>query len=82
MEDAYAYSRFARTGLGTDNIDFRARASSEEEREFLVEHVAGSGVRVDYRSVERAPAILLVGLEPEDESPILFLRIQIGRAHV
>src|SRR3712207_8053234 len=31
LEDAYAYSKFARVVLGTNNIDFRARPHSDEE---------------------------------------------------
>jgi len=76
MEDAYAYSRFARAVLGTDNIDFRARANSEEERDFLAAQVAGTPVRVEYADLESAPAVLLVSFEPEDESPIVFLRLR------
>src|SRR3954471_23925769 len=34
-EDAYAYARFARCALGTNDIDFRARPLSTEETEFL-----------------------------------------------
>ena len=34
-EDAYAYSKFARVALGTNDIDFRARPHSAEEAEFL-----------------------------------------------
>lgn len=37
VEDAYGYSKFARVTLGTNDIDFRARVSSDEEREFLAE---------------------------------------------
>jgi NADH-quinone oxidoreductase subunit G len=76
MEDAYAYARFARVALGTDNIDFRARASSDEEREFLAAQVAGTPMRVEYADLEKAPAVLLVAFEPEDESPIVFLRLR------
>ena len=36
LEDAYAYSKFARAVLGTNNIDFRARPHSDEEADFLV----------------------------------------------
>ena len=35
VEDAYAYSKFARMVLGTNDIDFRIRAHSDEEAEFL-----------------------------------------------
>jgi len=41
VEDAYAYSKFARMILGTNDIDFRARAHSAEEADFLAAHVAG-----------------------------------------
>ncbi len=76
MEDAYAYQRFARAILGTDNIDFRARANSAEEHSFLASHVAGTAIRVEYSDLESAPAVLLVSFEPEDESPIVFLRLR------
>ena len=76
MEDAYAYARFARVALGTDNIDFRARANSEEEREFLAAHVAGTSIKVEYADLEKAPIVLLACFEPEDESPIVFLRLR------
>ena len=78
VEDAYAYSKFARIVLGTDNLDFRARASSSEEAEFLAAHVAGKKLDVTYHDVESASQVLLVGFEPEDESPILFLRLRKG----
>lgn len=76
VEDAYAYARFARTALGTDDIDFRARGASDEAGSFLAAHVAGSPVRVTYAGLENSPVVLLVALEPEDESPILFLRLR------
>lgn len=76
VEDAYAYSKFARIVLGTDNLDFRARASSTEEAEFLSAHVAGKKIDVTYAAVETASRVLLIGFEPEDESPILFLRLR------
>ncbi|HEY6481175.1 MAG TPA: NADH-quinone oxidoreductase subunit G [Streptosporangiaceae bacterium] len=78
LEDAYAYAKFARVALGTNDIDMRARAHSAEEAQFLAEHVAGvfedSGVT--YGELQRAPAVLLAGFEPEDESPIVFLRLR------
>jgi NADH-quinone oxidoreductase subunit G len=76
-EDAYAYAKFARVALGTNDIDYRSRPASTEELSFLGAHVAGTTQQhVSYESLETAPAILLVGLEPEDESPILFLRLR------
>ncbi len=76
IEDAYAYAKFARVVLGTDDIDFRARAASDEEARFLASAVAGTPVTVSYESLDQAPAVLLVAFEPEDESPIVFLRLR------
>jgi NADH-quinone oxidoreductase subunit G len=76
MEDAYGYARFARVVLGTDNIDFRVRATSAEETSYLASTVAGVPMHTTYESLEQAPAVLLVAFEPEDESPIVFLRLR------
>jgi NADH-quinone oxidoreductase subunit G len=86
VEDAYAYAKFARVVLRTNDIDFRARpiaggsasaspASVAEEAEFLASTVAGH-TEVTYADIEAAPAAVLVGLEPEEECPILFLRLR------
>ena len=79
VEDAAAYARFAREVLGTGSIDFRSRPHSAEEAAFLVEHVLGTSPEtggVTYADVEHAGSVLLVGVEPEEESPILFLRLR------
>ncbi|MCP9619131.1 NADH-quinone oxidoreductase subunit G [Nocardia otitidiscaviarum] len=76
LEDAYAYSKFARVVLGTNDIDFRSRDHSAEEADFLAARVAGQGISVDYGALEQAPAVLLVGFEPEEESPIVYLRLR------
>src|SRR4051794_22371569 len=75
VEDAYAYAKFARVVLGTNDIDFRARPLSAEETEFLASSVAGR-VEVTYTEIEAAPVVVLAGLEPEEECPILFLRLR------
>ncbi|MEU8045431.1 NADH-quinone oxidoreductase subunit G [Micromonospora echinofusca] len=75
VEDAYAYAKFARVALNTNDIDFRARPVSREETDFLASSVAGV-TDVTYADVEKAPAVVLVGLEPEEECPILFLRLR------
>ncbi len=72
-EDAYGYSKFARVALGTNDIDFRSRVTSDEEREFLAARVVGTSTR--YTDIDRADQVLLVGFEPEEESPIVFLRL-------
>jgi NADH-quinone oxidoreductase subunit G len=76
LEDAYAYAKFTRLALGSNDVDMRARAHSCEEAQFLAAHVAGAGIDVSYATLEQAPAVLLAGFEPEDESPIVFLRLR------
>ena len=73
VEDAYGYSKFARIALGTNDIDFRARVTSDEEREFISSKVVGS--TTTYTDIDRADHVVLVSFEPEEESPIVFLRI-------
>ncbi|WP_375484723.1 NADH-quinone oxidoreductase subunit G [uncultured Jatrophihabitans sp.] len=76
-EDAYSYAKFARVALGTNDIDARTRPVSDEELAFLASSVAGRGPEhVSYASLEAAPAVLFVGFEPEEESPIVFLRLR------
>ncbi|WP_248580218.1 NADH-quinone oxidoreductase subunit G [Nocardioides sp. InS609-2] len=74
-EDAYAYSKFARIALGTNDIDFRSRPLSVEETSFLAAHVALSG-GVTYADLEKASVVVLAGFEPEDEAGTLFLRLR------
>jgi NADH-quinone oxidoreductase subunit G len=76
LEDAYAYAKFARVALDTNDVDMRARPHSAEEEQFLAACVAGRGIEVSHADLEQAPAMLLAGFEPEDESPIVFLRLR------
>ena len=71
IEDAYGYSKFARVTLNTNNIDFRARRHSHEESDFL-ESVK---LNATYKDIDTADHVVLINFEPEDESPIVFLRI-------
>ncbi|MGO4956270.1 NADH-quinone oxidoreductase subunit G [Luteococcus sp. Sow4_B9] len=77
-ETAYAYGRFARAVLGTNNVDFRSRPHSIEEADFLAARVAGRRLdeSVTYADLENAKRVVLVCFEPEDESPIVFLRLR------
>ena len=78
-EDAYAYGKFARTVLGTNDVDFRARPHSAEEADFLASSVVATGPQggaVTYADLETAKTVVLAGFEPEDESPIVFLRLR------
>ncbi|MFC8275043.1 NADH-quinone oxidoreductase subunit G [Streptomyces sp. NPDC057271] len=82
VEDSYAYAKFARVALDTNDVDFRARVHSSEEADFLASTVAGrgrdlgGGSGVTYTSLEAAPAVLLVGFESEEEAPGVFLRLR------
>ena len=71
VEDAYAYSKFARVTLKTNNIDFRSRVNSAEELDFL----ANLNCTATYADIDKADQIILLAFEPEDESPIVYLRI-------
>ncbi|MFF4320275.1 NADH-quinone oxidoreductase subunit G [Streptomyces sp. NPDC001568] len=84
VEDAYAYAKFARVVLDTNDIDFRARVHSAEEADFLAASVAGTGKDLDgtgvtHTSLEAAPTVLLAGIEAEEEAPGVFLRLR--KAH-
>ena len=73
VEDAYGYSKFARVALGTNDIDFRSRPHSDEERDFLAAVVGD--LETTYTDIDNADQVLLLSFEPEEESPIVFLRI-------
>ncbi len=78
LEDAYGYAKFARVALHTNDVDHRARPHSAEEAAFLAHHVAGRTLDVTFADLDAAPAVLFVGLEPEEEGGILFLRLRQG----
>jgi NADH-quinone oxidoreductase subunit G len=71
-EDSYALSKLARTVMGTNDLDHR-RAFLGGKAEELA---AAAPLSATYRDVERAKAILVVGLDAEQEVPILHLRIR------
>jgi NADH-quinone oxidoreductase subunit G len=74
-EDAYALSKLARTVLGTNDVDHRwIGAGGDVPLE--AERAQAAGMPVTYRDVERAGAVLVVGLDAEQELPILHLRIR------
>ncbi len=88
-EDAYAYGKFARVALRTNDVDFRARPLSAEETAFLAAHVvltAPDDGGVTYGDLESASKVVLVGIEPEDEAGAIWLRlrkaVRAGRTQV
>ena len=81
LEDAYAYAKFARLAARSNDVDFRVGAHSAEELEFLTTHVAGTTPEtggVTFTGLEHAPAALCVGLDPEEEASLVFLRLRKG----
>lgn len=77
-EDAYAYAKFARVALGTNDIDFRSRPHSVEEADFLAAEVVQTDPEygVSYADLESATTVVLAGFEPEDEAGVVFLRLR------
>lgn len=71
-EDAYALSKLARAVLRTNDLDHR-RAFHGGRAEELA---AARPMTVTYRDIEGAEAILVVGLDAEQELPIVHLRIR------
>jgi len=73
VEDAYGYAKFARVTLGTNDIDFRSRPHTDEEAAFLAS--TAIDLKTTYLDIDKADHVVLVNFEPEDESPIVFLRV-------
>jgi NADH-quinone oxidoreductase subunit G len=73
-EDAFALSKLARTALRTNDVDHRLAASDPSA--LPAERAQAAGMPVTYRDVERAGVIVLVGLDAEQELPILHLRVR------
>ena len=73
-QDAYALQKLARVALQTNNVDARNWSGGEAEAA-VTAGLAGAG-GVTYRDLEAAKAIVVVDLDPHEESPILFLRLR------
>lgn len=73
-EDSYAVSRLARDGIGTDHVDFRLWPRPDEEHDVLGAVAGTTGPTYD--DVERADVVLVAGLDPREEVPILHLRLR------
>ena len=71
-EDYYALSKLARTVFRTNDLDHRRAGGTE-----IIERIAAaSEMGVTYKDIETAKAILVVGLDAEQEVPILHLRLR------
>jgi NADH-quinone oxidoreductase subunit G len=77
-QDAYALQKLARLTLRTNNVDARnwdPGAGAEAERA-VDERVAASTDGPTYADLETAAAVVVVDLDPHEESPILYLRLR------
>jgi NADH-quinone oxidoreductase subunit G len=73
-EDAYLAGKYARTVLGTDDLDARTRFAPPQETDELLALVGRD--TATYADVEQAPVLVVAGLDPEEEVPILHLRLR------
>jgi NADH-quinone oxidoreductase subunit G len=71
-EDYYALSKLARTTFGTNDLDHRRDAGAG----WAEAAIASGSSSATYADVERADAILVAGLDAEQEVPILHLRLR------
>ncbi|MEX0650494.1 MAG: molybdopterin-dependent oxidoreductase, partial [Actinomycetota bacterium] len=73
-EDLFALSKLARTVFRTNDLDHRRGGDTGSTA--AEHHAAANPMAVTYKDVERADAILVVGLDAEQEVPILHLRLR------
>jgi len=73
-EDAYALSRFARTVLGTNDVDARVRVGADDEEHLF--QALPKTITATNQDIDAARAVLVVGLDAHEESPIVFLRLR------
>jgi len=75
-EDNYVFQRFFRQVIGTNNIDFRVRFGKNAPPSELFR----DAVRIRMEELEKAKAILVLGMDPNREHPILNLRLHKAKA--
>jgi NADH-quinone oxidoreductase subunit G len=74
-QDAYALQKLARVTLRTNNVDARTWDGGAEEQA-VDQRVAAAPIGPRYSELETAGAVVLVDLDPHEESPILHLRLR------
>jgi len=70
-EDNYVFQRFFRQVIGTNNVDFRVRFGKNVPPSNLFKEAVG----IKMEDLEKAKAILVLGMDPNREHPILNLRL-------
>ena len=73
-EDAYALSRFARTVLGTNDVDTRRMIGREGVDGVLA--ALPKSITATNQDIDSAKLIVMVGVDLHEESPIVFLRVR------
>jgi len=72
-EENYLLQKFARTVLGTNNIDHHRTADFPS---FARAIAANKGLAASMSEVSKAPAILLIGSDPTEQHPLLAWQIR------
>jgi NADH-quinone oxidoreductase subunit G len=78
-QDAYALQKLARVTFGTNSVDARSWPEGEADAAAAARIAgvpAGAPGVPTYRDLEVARAVVVVDLDPHEESPILFLRLR------
>jgi NADH-quinone oxidoreductase subunit G len=73
-EDAYALSRFARTVLGTNDVDGR-RLVGGEDQDGVFAAIPKTATATNH-DIDAAKLIVTIGVDLHEESPIVFLRLR------
>lgn len=73
-EDAYAVGKLARSVYGTNDIVTVGSQGHTEDAAAIA--ALGSHATATYADVEAAPVVVIVGLDAEEEVPILYLRLR------
>ncbi len=73
-EDAYVTSKYTRTVLASDDLDHRTRFAPATEVDELTALLGRD--TATYADVEAAPVIVVAGVDPQEEVPILHLRLR------
>jgi NADH-quinone oxidoreductase subunit G len=75
-QDAYALQKLARVTFGSNNVDARNWPEGEADAAAAARVAGVAAGPPTYRDLEAAGAVVVVDLDPHEESPILFLRLR------
>lgn len=73
-EDLYVFQRFMRTVIGTNNVDHWREPWDLMPDELVASFGVGSGTNL--MDLGAGDAILLIGADPEEEAPLLMIRLK------